>query len=358
MMRRIPFSDVLANHRLIAALAVLLVLDVVVAALGRLLPLESLLRGWLVAFAILSPLPIGSMVLLMIHQLTGGAWGIATGPVLRPAAASMPLAALAFIPVLIGLSDIYPWAADPTAIAPDVARWYLRDASFAVRAVVTLSGWSVLGVSFAIGLRSQLVAGLGLAFFGLSISLVSVDWYLSLEPNYVASAFAAMIAIQDLLMALAFIAVVAGPRLDDRVASDLGALLITALLGVVYLEFMTFVIAWYGDLPAKTVWFLKRANATWNGVLITSFVVGALLPLAMLLAKAIRSSGRGLRRTGALILCGATLHIIWLLLPEFTAPGAVLAAAVPCIVGFALIGIIAGSALPAFVPARELPYAE
>ncbi len=40
----------------------------------------------------------------------------------------------------------------------------------------------------------------------------------------------------------------------------MAALLIATLLGVVYLEFMTFVVAWYGDLPDKAAWFLKRAE--------------------------------------------------------------------------------------------------
>ena len=82
-------------------------------------------RGWLVAFAIWSMVPVGSMTLLMIHRLTGGEWGRAAAPVLQPAAAMLPLVALAFVPVLVGLTDIYPWAADPSTIPPDVARWYL-----------------------------------------------------------------------------------------------------------------------------------------------------------------------------------------------------------------------------------------
>jgi hypothetical protein len=352
------FRNALARHRLLAAAALLLVFDAVVIALSRLAPLQTSLQGWLMAFAILSPVPIGSTVLLMIHTLAGGGWGDAAAPVLRPTAALMPLIALTFLPILFGLSSIYPWAANPAAIAPDVAHWYLRDASFALRAVIALLGWSMLGVLFAIGLRSQLAAGLGLAFFGFTISLVAIDWYLSLEPRYVASAFAAMIAIQDLLAALAFVAVIGAPAVDGKVAGDLAALLIASLLGVVYLEFMTFVIAWYGDLPTKAFWFLKRASLLWNGVLIVSFIIGALLPFAMLLVKTVRTGRRGLRRAGALILCGVTLHMIWLLLPEFTVPGAVLAATLVYSVGVALILLIVASASPRLIAAGEFPHAE
>jgi hypothetical protein len=346
------------SRQLLAAAVLLLALDAAVTTVGRLLPLATLLQGWLVAFALISPVPIGAMVLLMIHGLTNGLWGAAAAPVLRPAAAMLPIIALAFLPVLFGLSAIYPWAAAAAGIAPDVAHWYLSSSSFALRAVIALLGWSMLGVIFAIGLRSQLVAGLGLAFFGLTISLVTVDWYLSLDPHYVASAFAAMIAIQDLLAALAFVAVIGPPEVDGKIAGDLAALLIATLLGVVYLEFMTFVIAWYGDLPAKASWFLRRASLLWNGVLVASLVFGALLPFAMLLLKPIRTSRRGLRRIGMLILCGVTLHMVWLVLPEFAAPGGALVATVVCTAALVLIAVMASSTLPTLIAARELSHAK
>src|SRR5207302_6331478 len=138
----------------------------------------------------------------------------------------------------------------------DVAHWYLNEPSFLARSLIALGGWSFLGVMFAGGCRSRLLAGLGLAFFGLSISLVAVDWYLSLEPHYAATAFAAMIAVQQLLAALAVVALIGPPAIDGKVAGDLGGLLIATLLGVVYLELMTFVVAWYGNLPDKAAWFL------------------------------------------------------------------------------------------------------
>ena len=126
-----------------------------------------------------------------------------------------------------------------------------------------------------------------------------------------------MIAIQQLLAALALTALIGTPRIEGKVAGDLGALLIATLLGVVYLELMTFVVAWYGDLPAKAAWFVKRAGSGWIAVLTTAIALGAVLPFGMLLVKAIRCSRRGLRVAGGLILFGSILHILWLLVPTF-----------------------------------------
>ena len=343
----------MASRQIAIGIGLLVAVEVLLALLGLFMPIKPLLRGWLVAFAIWSLVPIGSMTLLLIHRLTRGKWGQAAAPVLRPAAAMLPLVALAFVPVLVGITDIYPWAADPSAIPADVARWYLSESSFAVRAVITLAGWSVLGVIFAAGLGSRLLAGLGLAFFGLTISLVAVDWFLSLEPHYVSSAFAAMIAIQQLLAAVAVTALIGTPRIEGKVAGDLGALLIATLLGVAYLELMTFVVAWYGDLPAKAAWFVKRTGSGWIAVLTTAIAFGAVLPFGMLLVKTIRGSRRGLRVAGGLILFGSILHIVWLLVPAFDDQIGVVVATCVCLVALCLVSRMIGLALGPMLEARH-----
>jgi hypothetical protein len=348
-----------ANRRLAIAIVVLLTLEVALAVLGVIAPIEALLRGWLVVFAIWSTVPVGSLALLMIHRLTGGDWGWAAEPVLRPAAAMIPLVALGFVPVLVALPHIYPWAVDPSAIPADVARWYLNGPSFLVRSLIALGGWSLLAIMFVAGRGSRLLAALGLAFFGLTISLVAVDWYLSLEPHYVASTFAAMIAIQQLLAALAITAFLGAPTIDGKMAGDFGALLLATLLGVVYLEFMTFVVAWYGDLPEKAAWFLKRGSPGWIAVLLVALLVGACLPFGMLLVKAIRRSRRGLRVAGGLILVGIVLHMIWLLVPAFSLQAGSIVVACAGVAGLTGLSLFIGSALgSALGPPLEVRHAE
>jgi hypothetical protein len=337
---------------LAVGIVVLLAAAGLLAVLGWFMPIEPLLRGWLVAFAISGSIPIGSMIWLLIHRLTGGEWGVAAAPVLRPAAAMNPFLIAAFIPVLVGLHRIYPWAADPNAIPADVAHWYLNGTSFLLRSLIALVGWSFFAVVFAAGLGGRLMAGLGLAFFGLTISLVAVDWYLSLDPHYVATSFGAMIAIQQLLMALAVAALIGPPAIEGKVAGDLGALLIATLLGVVYLGFMTFVVAWYGDLPEKASWFLRRSSPGWISVLITALAVGAVLPFGMLLVQRVRQSRQGLRVASAAILFGTVLHFIWLLVPTFDDQVSVIAAACLGIAVLVLVSYLTGPALARLLEAR------
>jgi hypothetical protein len=277
-------------------------------------------QGWLAAFVIWSTVPIGSLVLLLIHRLVGGRWGKAIAPVLLPAASLLPMAVLAFIPVAVALPAIYPWAAHPDSLSPDLTHYYLNESLFVMRAALALGGWSILGLLIVQGRCTRLAAGLGLAFYGLMISLVAVDWILSIEPRFTSSAFAAGIAIQQILAALAWAALAAPEAPGDPAAGDLGGLLIAALLGVVYISLMSYIVSWYGDLPDKAVWYLRRGSGAWSWTIAAAVVLGTAIPFALLLKRSFRRSRQVLRIVGALILIGVWLHLTWLIAPTF-APG-------------------------------------
>ena len=55
----------------------------------------------------------GSLALLMLHRQLGGAWGFLLRRPLEPAAMTIPLMAVLFIPILVDLDRIYPWVNHP-----------------------------------------------------------------------------------------------------------------------------------------------------------------------------------------------------------------------------------------------------
>src|SRR5436309_1158661 len=60
-------------------------------------------RSYLLAFIFWLGPPLGSQMILMLHHLVGGAWGMAIRPLLQCSAATIPLLVLLFIPLLFGL---------------------------------------------------------------------------------------------------------------------------------------------------------------------------------------------------------------------------------------------------------------
>ena len=202
---------------------------------------------------------------------------------------------------------------------------YLNQPAFLVRGFVALIGWTVLAVLFVRGRCSRLIAAIGLAFHGFIISLVAIDWMLSIETGFGSSAFAAGIAIQQVLAALAFAAVIAPRSMSNSVTDDLASLLMAALLGTVYIDLMSFIVSWYGDLPDKAAWYLRRSQDGWNWVIVAATTFGVALPVALLLGSSIRHNLTLIRIIGALILSGVVLHDLWLMAPTFDT-GAIVAA--------------------------------
>ncbi|MBV9392875.1 MAG: hypothetical protein JOZ84_00540 [Methylobacteriaceae bacterium] len=292
---------------------------------------EAMACGWLLCFAFIAGIPVGSLVLLMIHRLTGGAWGFALAPFLRPAALCIPVLAIAFVPLAVATHALYPWTSAATA-----AHLYLNVPTFIARAAIAVIGWSVLGVIFGGKGGAPLVAALGLAFYGLTISLVSIDWFLSMDPHYASTAFGATIAIQQILTALAAAALFAPGELRERDLGDLSGLLIAALLGVVYLALMTLIVQWYGNLPDRAHWYLLRSQNGW------AFVIGAgailaLAGFAMLLLLRIRQSRIGVRLAGAVILTAIIVHLCWLIVPAYSSQARVIVAALLCFIAMVLV---------------------
>lgn len=75
-------------------------------------------QSYLCAYMFWFGLGIGSLGLLLLHDVVGGEWGDVLRPALAAGASTLPWLALLFVPLLFGLASLYPWAR-PEAVAAD-----------------------------------------------------------------------------------------------------------------------------------------------------------------------------------------------------------------------------------------------
>lgn len=296
--------------------------------------------GWLVGFVFWSSLPIGTIVLSLIHQTTGGRWGLAAAPTLRFGALCAPVLVLFFAFLLPGLHALYPWANSGPGTAPDVARFYLNIPAFAARGFVAILVWAVIGLLIAVGRLGLLATSLALVFHGVAVSLIAVDWMLSIDPRFSDSAFGAEIAVQQILVALAAVAALQPRRAVEIADGDIGGLMLAAALGAFYLGLMTFIVKWYGDQPVDAAWYLARSHGAQLGFLIGAVLLGAVAPVVGCAWERVRGSPSAMRVVGLSTLVGVALHDLWL------AGSAASALSVPAalVAVIAMAGISAGLA--------------
>ena len=79
-------------------------------------------KSYLLAYVFVLGIPIGSLALLMIHHLSGGRWSLVLRRTFEASARTIPLMAVLFLPVILGIHDLYEWShADVVARDPHPA---------------------------------------------------------------------------------------------------------------------------------------------------------------------------------------------------------------------------------------------
>ncbi len=289
------------------------VLACAAALLLMLVASRAALAGWLAAFAFWSSLPIGALGLLMMMWVIPGPWRAELAPLAETALLLLPLAALAALPMLLGVPLLYDWMHEASHGYRAV---YLSWPGFALRTVVFFLCLGVL--AFLLNGRpvwaGALSAG-GLILYVLLATTVAVDWLMSLEPAFHSSGFGLYVLSIQMNIALAWLIVA---RLSAGGAAArtglLGALMLCGLLFWAYLAFMQYFIIWSDNLPHTVQWYQRRAAGGWS---LLEYAIGALGlgPLVLLLFPPLRAGTRALLVLSLAVLAGKAIEFAWIVLP-------------------------------------------
>jgi hypothetical protein len=332
-----PRLDTIRNRSLAVG-----VIAAVLCILGAFLDPEQFLRSYLVAYIYWLGLPLGSLALLMLHHLVGGRWGFLIQRLLEAAVRTFPIMAVLFLPLLFGMRWLYPWAmahageADHALTGGKSA--YLSPAFFTVRATVYFAVWIACAyvltrwsreqdrgkVSF-IG-RLQSLSGPGLALYGLTATFSSIDWVMSLEPEWYSTIFGMIFMVGHALVALAF-AIIAARLLavDEPLAAvaapdrfhDLGNLLLALVMFWAYLAFSQFLIIWSENLAEEIPWYLRRATGGWRYFALLLIVFQFAIPFLLLLSRTAKRRARVLAQVALLVAVMHWADLLWFIAPAF-----------------------------------------
>jgi hypothetical protein len=318
------------------------VIFTVVLIIGAIIDRPQFFHAYLVGFIFWIGITLGSLALLMLQHLTGGAWGLVLRRVLEAATRTLPLMMVLFLPIIIGLKQIYPWTnpavmnATP-ALQQKVA--YLNPSFFMIRAGIFFLFWWLLGFLLnrwslqqdrtadkSIRKRFQMISGPGLGLLIISITFASVDWVMSLEPAWMSTIFGLIFVASWSLSALAF-AIITMSWLSKRepmnaVAQrahfhDWGNLMLALVMLWTYFAFSQYLIIWSGNLPEETTWYVARTHDGWGAIAVGILILQFAFPFMTLLSRAAKKSSQKLARLAVLILIMRIVDAIWLIEPAF-----------------------------------------
>ena len=118
-----------------------------VCGIGFAINRDQFFRAWLIAYLLWLGVALGSLALIMIHHLSGGAWGLVARRLWEASSRTLPLMSLLFIPVVLGMRSLYPWMHPEAVQADEILRHkapFLNQTFFLARAVLYFIVWNVL----------------------------------------------------------------------------------------------------------------------------------------------------------------------------------------------------------------------
>jgi hypothetical protein len=302
--------------------------------------------SWLVSFLFFSSLALGALFFVLIQYAAQGGWGIVLRRIAETTFATIPVMAALFVPLLLGLHDLYSWSVPGAAEHDALLRWkrpYLNVPFFLIRAAVFFGLWSFIALLYYRGSRGQDVtgdpavtarlrrlAGPAIIVLALTQTFASVDWIMSLTPHWYSTMFGVYFFAGSFVGFIALLSVVATAMrragLLDAVISpehlhDIGKLLFAFTVFWAYIAFSQFFLIWYGNLPEETVWYKARMEGSWMTVSVLLMAGHFAVPFFYLMGRTVKRNGATLAIGGVWILVMHFVDLYWQVMPTLHPEG-------------------------------------
>ncbi|HEY8412284.1 MAG TPA: hypothetical protein VIK76_12810 [Pyrinomonadaceae bacterium] len=299
-------------------------------------------RAYLVGWTFWTGIAVGSLALLMLQHLTGGGWGLVIRRVLEAATRTLPFMAVLFIPIILGSHSLYEWThREELAQLPAVQfkTPFLNLPFFIVRTIVYFGVWITLAfflnrwslmqdrtgeARYAKNMR--VLSGPGMVALIFVVTFASIDWYMSLEPEWFSTIYGFIFVASWSLSALAFvIAAMATLSKEEPLAhivkplhfQDLGKLLLALVMLWAYFAFSQYLIIWSGNLPEEIVYYVERIYGAWGALIILIGLLHFAAPFLFLLSRDLKRNPRRLMMVALLVLVMRLVDLLWMLVPAF-----------------------------------------
>jgi hypothetical protein len=302
--------------------------------------------SWLVSFLFFLSLALGALFFVLIQYAAQGGWGIVLRRIGETSFAMLPLMALLFLPLLLGLRDLYSWTAPGAAEHDALLRWkapYLNVPFFLIRAALFFGIWSFIALVYYRGSRGQDVtgdpgvtarlrrfAGPSIIVLALTQTFASIDWIMSLTPHWYSTIFGLYFFAGSFVGFIALLSIVAAAirraGLLDTVISaehlhDVGKLLFGFTAFWAYIAFSQFFLIWYANLPEETIWYKARMEGSWMTVSLLLMAGHFGIPFFYLMGRAVKRRGWTLAVGGAWLLAMHFMDLYWQVMPTLHPEG-------------------------------------
>ena len=322
----------------------------IVASVGLALAGENGLKefyfSYLTAFTACVTISLGCLFFVILHHLTRATWSTAFRRVAENVASVLPWAFIGFIPVVIGLHDLYHWSHAEAVAADPILKGksgYLNQPFFLVRAGIYLGLWTLMALFFRkmsvqqdqsgdvqLTFRMRWWAPLSTLAFALSVTYAAFDWIMSLNPHWFSTMFGVIIFAGSMISAFAML-ILLGTWLQKNAAlsttltpgifHDAGKLMWGFIIFWTYTSFSQYFLIWYGNIPEETEWYLIRMNGGWEKMGVLVIFGHFIFPFWVLLSRHMKRNRKVLAAAAVWMLFIHYCDLYYMIMPNMPETG-------------------------------------
>ncbi len=269
--------------------------------------------SYLIANYYFFSIAIGALFFLSIQYITQSGWASAFIRVVEAIMAYIPFAAVLFLLFWFGKNELYKWAQSAAAAADPVILHrsaYLNVPFAFIRLIIFFGAWILIGmilrnlsrqsdaadpadsaVIMGIFAKSELWSRISLFVLALTFSLSTIDWILSVDPDWYSTIFALKNLVGAILHGVSVITLIVFilyrlgyfPFLNKFHLHDFSRYIFIFSIIWGYFWFSQFMIIWYGNIPDETVYYFTRWQQGWKTLFFIEIGLNWFLPFMILL---------------------------------------------------------------------------
>ncbi len=297
----------------------------------------------IIAFMWLFSIGFGALFLVALEHLVGADWSVPFRRMTEIIAGVLFIVPILSIPLFINLDQVFVWL-NPQVVALDKyvqnKTPYLNQSFFTIRNIVVFVIMIVFylllaGRSFKQDKNpktnsnklSAKVSAIFMPIFAISLTVVGMDWLMSLEPKWFSTIFGVYYFSGSLLSALSLLTFVVIVLVENGYLSkyinedhyyNLGALMFAFINFWAYIAFSQYLLIWYANIPDETLWFVDRFNGSWWYMSMGLIFIRFAIPYLALLTRPSKSNPFRLKIIAIWIFLTHYYDLYWIIMPEYT----------------------------------------
>jgi len=313
------------------------ILSIVCGFFGWLDFLQAYLAAWLLWLGV----SLGSLVLVALQYLTGGAWGVMIRRPAEAAARTLPLIALLFLPIAFGIPVLYHWSHPEIVAHDEILRHkhvWMNTPAFLIRAVFYFAVWIGIGTMLErwsirqdttgdprLEILMQRLSAPAIILYAATISFAAVDWVVSLSDHWYSTMIGFLFIVEQGLSAMAFLIIVmavlavnepVSQFFTKRHLQDMGKLLLMFVMLWAYFAFSQFLIIWAGNTRQEITWYYPRMATSWGWVGLAIILLQFVLPFLLLLSRDLKRHRKPMIVIAGMVFVMRYVDLYWSIKPQ------------------------------------------